>query len=298
MIDIHSHTVYSDGSDSVEQLLKVAQSTRLEYLSITDHNTVEAYNDVAIINKSKLFDGYIIPGVEITTTYKGEIVEVLGYGFDIQLMSNELKNKVLSFKDKQLKEYRLIKDVYTEANIIFDETKIVFDPQSSSCRKAFWQEIIKYPENVARLQNSTSIESSSKFTRQEVYNPDSNFYVDESGLYPELSEVVEMIHNSNGIAFLAHLYIYANAESMKAELLDIVNKYKFDGIECFYSTFSDSQSLGLVDFCESNGLLKSGGSDYHGSRKVSISLGYGKGNLKVQKEVLANWPQRILDTKF
>ena len=45
MIDLHMHTIYSDGSKSVEELLKMCEEKKLEYISITDHDTCKQYND-------------------------------------------------------------------------------------------------------------------------------------------------------------------------------------------------------------------------------------------------------------
>ena len=294
MIDIHSHTSYSDGSDSVEQILKIAQEAKLTYLSITDHNTIDAYSDEKIKNHSKWFEGKIIPGVEITTTYRGEIVEVLGYGFDLKLMEKELSTKVLTFEEKQLREFKLIKDAYTIAGIKFNEEAINFDPKTSSCRKSFWNEIIKHPLNIQRFSNATSIESSSKFTRNEVYSPESDYYVDETSLYPTFQETIDVIHRSGGIAFLAHLYIYAHAIDIRRDLLKIVNDHNLDGIECYYSTFSQAQQNDLEEFCNKHKLLKSGGSDYHGTRKPGIRLGMGKGLLNISENIILGWPQHIV----
>lgn len=298
MIDIHSHSTYSDGSDSVKQVLKAAQNIRLKYLSITDHNTIDAYNDDAMKDKSKWFDGNIIPGVEITTTYKGEIVEVLGYGFDLKMMQKELDEYVLTFEEKQLKEYDLIKKKYKTAGIEFNENALEFNPKVSSSRKSFWKEVIKYPNNVAKFSSLDSIESSSKFTRQEVYNPKSIFYVDQTILYTTLKETIDLIHRSRGIAFLAHLYVYKNAADIRKELLDIVRKYQLDGIECYYSSFTKAQIDDLETFCNQHKLLKSGGSDFHGTRKQNIQLGIGCGQLNVSEEILLDWPKSILNSKL
>lgn len=81
MIDIHSHTTYSDDSFSVGKLLREVQKIGLSLLSITDHNTVQAYYELQNSDIRNEFDGKILPGIEITTTYKGETIEVLGYGF-------------------------------------------------------------------------------------------------------------------------------------------------------------------------------------------------------------------------
>ena len=104
MIDIHTHTKYSDGSSTVKELLEEAQIKELTLLSITDHNTIDAYRELSDPETRNLFKGKIIPGIEITTTYNKEIIEILGYGFDLNKMNQFLKENVLTFEEKQLKE--------------------------------------------------------------------------------------------------------------------------------------------------------------------------------------------------
>lgn len=290
MIDLHSHTTYSDGSDSVEELLIKAQSLGIELLSITDHNSVKAYYDKVYLNYQQYFKGNIIKGVEITTTYQGEIVEVLGYGYDLDAMNQLLEENVLTFENKQKKEYELLKKGFEKANFTFDINNIQYDPTKESARKHFYHEMMQYPENVERLENKSSLESSSKFTRQEVYNPSSPYYIDQSSLYPSLEKTVSMIHEAGGIALLAHLYIYKNAPTFRVDLLEIVSKFKLDGVECHYSTFTKEQREDLMNFCQENNLLKSGGSDYHGTRKPTITLGSGMGDLKVPENITEDWP--------
>ena len=55
MIDLHMHTVYSDGSKTVEEILKMCEKRKLEYISITDHNNCEVYYDEALKN-NKIFN--------------------------------------------------------------------------------------------------------------------------------------------------------------------------------------------------------------------------------------------------
>ena len=82
-IDMHTHTNHSDGSSTVENSLKKAEQLGLSIISISDHNTISAYDEIDKNNIRSLYNGEIVPGVEITTTYNGEVIEILGYGFDI-----------------------------------------------------------------------------------------------------------------------------------------------------------------------------------------------------------------------
>ncbi len=287
MIDIHSHTTYSDGSFSVEELLEKAQKIGLSLLSITDHNTIQAYFELQNSNIRKKFDGEIISGIEITTTYNGETIEVLGYGFDLETMQQFLNDNVLTFEEKQLKEYELIKKQYKKIGVIFNENNIKFNPKVESCRPAFAIEIKKYPQNYKFLLNKESINTGSEFTRNEVYNPKSPMYVDESSLFPSLEKTIEMIHKSGGIAFLAHTFAYS--PNILNELLNIINNYELDGLECFYTTFTKKQSDYLVKLCAENGMYMSGGSDFHGTRKKNHNLGTGNDNLYIDENLIKDW---------
>ena len=287
MIDIHCHTTYSDGSFSVKEIMEEAEHIGLSLLSITDHNTIQAYQELNNTNIRNLFSGNVIPGIEITTTYKGETIEVLGYGFDLEIMQQFLNSSVLTFEEKQLKEYELIKNQYKKIGVIFDEYNIKFNPKKESCRVSFVNEIKKYPENYKFFLYEESINTTSGFTRNEVFNPKSPLYVDQSFLFPNLEKTIDIIHQSGGMAFLAHTYAYST--NIANDLLNIINNYAFDGLECFYTTFTDVQSKYLVQLCEKRQMFMSGGSDFHGTRKINHNLATGCGNLNIDESIVQNW---------
>lgn len=287
MIDIHCHTTYSDGSSTVTELLQEAEKIGLTILSITDHNTIQAHYELKNPTIRNVFSGEIITGIEITTTYKGETIEVLGYNFDLDVMQQFLNENVLTFEKKQQKEYELIKKQYQSIGVIFEEEDINFNPKIESSRVAFCNAIKKHPENNKFLLNKDSLTTASSFTRNEVYNPKSPLYVDESSLFPSIEKTIEMIHQAGGIAFLAHTYAYS--PNIANQLLTIIEQYPLDGLECFYTTFTEQQSKYLVELCKSKNLFMSGGSDFHGTRKVNHELGIGHGNLHIDESIIENW---------
>ena len=71
----------------------------------------------------------------------------------------------------------------------------------------------------------------------------------------------------------------------------ILNNYKIDGIECYYSTFTNTQTKELLSLCQNKSLLVSGGSDYHGLNSPGIDMGSGKGNLVIDESILNNWKE-------
>jgi len=275
MIDLHTHTTCSDGRASVGELLDEAQRIGLSVLSITDHNTIEAYRllkDPALRGR---FSGAILSGVEFTTTYNGEVIEVLGYGFDPEIMSRLMEGRVYPFEEKQRREYVLIRDQYRKIGVRFDEEGVVYDPTKNSSRYGFQEEIARYPENERFFLDKEDMTSRKGFTRNEVYNPKSPLYVDESSLFLSLKDTVDIIHRAGGRAFLAHVYLYTPA--IADSLIQMLDQYPLDGLECFYSAFTPEQRKDLVELCRRRGLYMSGGSDYHGPAK-------GEDNLMLEKQ--------------
>lgn len=290
MIDLHMHTKYSDGTDSVREILENAEKVKLDVISITDHNSVNAYFEMNQLDWHNYYQGEILVGCEFTTVYKGRTIEVLGYGFDF-VKIKEFLDKYYS-KDilcentrtlykrlmRKIKEYGLI------GNFV-DRSEEEFN--SEFFEREIYVELAKYPQNKDILGEDI-FSSLSDFFRKGLSNSESKMYMNYGDFKPSLDEVISEIHGAGGIAFLAHPYQYKfdDTEYFIGRLYD---EYDLDGIECFYTTFSTSQSNFLVDFAARRGLLISGGSDYHGLNKQEHDLGFGRGNLNISKEILNNW---------
>ena len=92
MIDLHTHTAYSDGTDNLISLLKNAEKSKLEVLSITDHVTCQAYDELKNIDVKKYYSGKILKGCELYSTIEGQTVELLGYNIDTDIFNKLLPN--------------------------------------------------------------------------------------------------------------------------------------------------------------------------------------------------------------
>ena len=102
MIDLHMHTKYSDGSDTCTEILENVQRRNLDIISITDHNTALAYEELENLEVNKFFKGKIIPGIELNTKVLNIPIEILGYGIDYKKM-NELVKKYIYQLKKEIK---------------------------------------------------------------------------------------------------------------------------------------------------------------------------------------------------
>lgn len=288
-IDIHTHSTHSDGTFEVPQILEKAEELKLAILAITDHNSVGAYDDIQNKEIREKFKGTILPGCEVTTTYNGEIIEVLGYGFDYEKFREELAENTLSDRDRRLRRYKvscITVDTLEKRGMKFRENfgeeiyknpKQFYDTRNEAVMDAILREIKSFPENEKFFEGKENMEkvTAKEFVRQMIYNPKSKLFIDQTNLYPTLEKVIEIIHNSGGIAFLAHAGRYKDKMPVE-EYIDDMIQQGLDGLEVYYPDHTDEFRQFLLGKVKEHGIKASGGSDDHHAIKEGIQYETGR----------------------
>lgn len=290
MIDLHVHTKYSDGTDSVIELLQKAQEKQLSILSITDHNTALAYEELEKIDINKFYNGKIIPGIELNTKVLNIPIEILGYGIDYKKI-NELVTKVyIPAEERNKIEVERLYKKCVSANIKIDENCINRYEPTMFASKFFHSEIVKNEEN-KKIISEDAWNDTKVFYRKYMSNPEGPLYVEMDDLVPDFNIARKLVKEAGGLVFIPHIFEYR--ENSEKILNYILENYEFDGIECIYTTFTEEQKHFLINLCHDKKLFKSGGSDYHGKNKRDVELGYGNGNLKIEEEIIKDWKNLI-----
>lgn len=291
MIDIHIHTIYSDGSKTVEEILKMCEQRKLEYISITDHNHCGAYYD-KVLKNNKIFKGKIIKGCELNAEFQSRSIEILGYNINPDV--------IMSWKEKYYSPEitrKNTKEIYDRFLKILDKKGVIYNEKDIRPQKyeeelierPIWEEVIKHPENKEIIGEEYFGTTLLKlFFRKEVTNPNSEYFLNRASTFPNAKEVVDIIHKSGGKAFLAHPFEYKFENTIKL-IDDLIKETPLDGIECFHPSANEEQMELLVDYARKNNLFISGGSDYHGKLKPDIEIGIGKGNLNIPKDFVEEW---------
>lgn len=291
MIDLHIHTNNSDGTDSVEELLKKAQKLKLEYISLTDHDNCNGYEELEKLEISDYFSGKIIPGIEIKCTYLKRTIEVLGYKINTKKMNDWINDfyKDKQREDLQLKYFNLLYEKCIQMGLkLSNKKEIMWNPKNDWASFTIYSDLKRYKENKLIMPKDMWEEFSS-FNRKYCNNPNHILYIDKSDDYPTLRDTIQAIKNCSGLVFLPHLFIYKWVDDKVKFIETLVDNYDIDGLECFYTDFSEEQTKYLLNLCDQRKLFKSGGSDYHGGNKEKIALGKGYGNLNIPKEIIKNW---------
>ncbi len=287
MIDMHIHTVHSDGKDTVKEILEKAQAAGITTLSITDHDGVDAYEELNNMDYTKHYKGRIITGCEFSVSFMGARIEFLGYGFDIKRIKTWLDNEYnnTKFKKKCKREFSDICNSCYEKGIIlsedfkYDNTVLPVD--------CIYYEIIKHDYN-KKFFKKEEWDDISLFWRKCSTDPCFPIYFDYSKITVSAEEVSKLIREVNGKVFLAHLYRYQKEN--KEELLESLKKQNLiDGVEVYYSTFTKEETEKLEKYCKENNLLMCGGTDYHNKKNDNRRIGIGFGNLNISEDIISSW---------
>ncbi len=283
MIDLHLHTTYSDGTMSVSEILAEAAKAGVSVASITDHHTVEAYNELKTLPVESLFQGKIIPGVEINCLFGDYRIELLGYDFkdfgciDSWLKKNLTEEKELIFRQA---EYRKLLNKLDGNNIPHDCPPSYSGGTLPPLPHFQIYQALRSHEQNRKYFSEEEWSSVAMFFRSATSNKDSFFHIDYSDIMYSAAEISEVIRNAGGKVFLAHLFTYKANKPM--EILEgLVSDNIIDGVEVYHSTFSLEERKTLRDFCQDKGLLMSGGSDCHGERTKKNKVGVGFWDLNI-----------------
>jgi len=249
--DLHCHSTFSDGTMTPEQLLLHAKEIGLSGISITDHDTIEAYTVApAIAKELSLLLG---SGVEFSSIFQGLSIHILGYDFDLD--NPAILELCERHRHRRYERNKAILERLSRLSMPIQEEELMSMGERSIGRPHIALLMIKkgYVSTIREAFNT--------------YIGDGKLcFVPGEGISSE--ETIAVIHKGGGKAFLAHPHLLGHANKIK-QLLNL----PFDGIECHYGRFSAEQEKRWVKIAHEKGLLISGGSDFHGSVKEFIHLG-------------------------
>lgn len=278
-IDLHTHSLFSDGSYTPKELVSYAKEKGLSAFALTDHDTVDGLDDA--IESGKKNDIFVIPGIELSSDYHGKDIHILGYFIDYK--NSDLLKKLKNFQD--LRRNRNVKMVK-----LLNEGG--YDISLDELYKIYGKESVITRMHLAKALFDKGYVTDIPTAFATILAKDSPYYVPREGISPDAA--VSLICENNGTAVLAHPTLYKLSDDALRELLTTLKAMGLSGIETYYSTYTEEQTLKIQALADEFDLFPTGGSDFHGASKPHIDLGSGKGNLKIPATILNNfsqWPE-------
>lgn len=264
-VDLHTHSVYSDGSKEPSEVVREAKKNNVGILALTDHDNIEGSKELITLKEN---DIYIYSGVELTANIPKGRMHILGYNIDLDNIN--LNKRLKEMREASIYNIMLyIELLKKDFNIIIPKDKIDW--------------LLNLKGNVGRPQLSLILKEMGYCkTVQEAFD---KYLISiyekvrsvKKGLTKE--EAVSLIVESDGIASLAHPgTLLMEPNELKQELL-YLKSLGLKCIEVFHSNTPPEMRKFYLSLAKELDLLVSGGTDYHGHEiKPDIDIGYGKDN--------------------
>ena len=275
IIDLHTHTNYSDGELSPLDLVKLAIEKRIGILAITDHDTLEGIKKVDRADSLIADSGIkIINGIELSAKVSRGRMHILGYGIDINDIN--LNNKMEKLKDNSINSVlSIMEQIKRDYGIVFryNDIRDLVNANHNLGRPDLAKLCIKYGY-------ASSVQDAFDKYLIDAYNK-----TKRTGKGIPYEECFDLILRSGGIPVLAHPKSLELSEKEFLLLLREMIDLGLMGIEVYHSSHTIDEINYYLEIANKYNLLISGGSDYHGPVvKPDIELGSGKNNnIKIKK---------------
>jgi predicted metal-dependent phosphoesterase TrpH len=244
-VDLHLHSTASDGRLSPEEIVRKAAELGLVVIGLADHDTVDGIVP-ALVEAQKFPELKVIPAVEVSTDVPSGEVHILGYFIDYT--SHELAETLVRFRNSRKRRAQGMVAKLADLGIHIKWQRV---------KEIAGTGTIARP-HIAQAMLEKGYISSIREAFTKYIGRDGPAYVEREKLTP--AEAVELVLQSKGLPVMAHPLTAPEPEAMVKELKAV----GLIGMETYYNGYTADEIEYLAGLAEKNGLIATGGSDYHG----------------------------------
>lgn len=270
-IDLHLHSIYSDGEFRPCEVVKFGHQKGTTALSLTDHDTVGGIPEALQTGQDLGID--IIPGIELSAYSENREIHILGYYIDWTDPRLDARLQVLRQSRHTRNREILTRLQELQFPLTYEEVKAVAGRDSVG--RPHIAHLLVQKGYAANLQDAFRTflgEGALAFVPRHL---------------PQAREVIEWIREAGGVAVLAHPCCIKRKKEELFKYCETLRAEGLQGIEVFYSAHTPKDIRDYLEIARKLNLLVTGGSDFHGSIKPGIAVGVGRGGLKIPQTLLA-----------
>lgn len=270
-IDLHVHTLASDGSDTPVDVVRMAAELGLRAVAVTDHDTFAGLPEA--IEAGARYGVEVVPGVELSTIYDGVEVHVLGYYMD----AGHPRLRAMMARataERNARNETMVQRLHDAGYPVTMDALHAEFPGQTMLGRPHISEYLMRRGYVASVQDGM----------KNLLGRGKPFYVARYNI--PLEESVETLRAAGGLPVVAHLFKYRYTPEQLTAMVDAATAAGAVGLEAMYTNYTPAQEQAVRVLAAERGLLCTGGTDYHGARKPDIALGRGFGNLRVPYALL------------
>lgn len=266
-VDLHLHSVYSDGVLTPSELVAEAAALGLRAIALADHDNVDGVGEALAAGERHGVE--VVPGVELSVVWEEvEDLHLLGYGFDHADVT--LNRELASFR-----AFRAGRSERVLANVNARLAAEGKTPLDFAAVRALAGGTLGRPHVGQALCAAGHVRDMEEaFSRYLVP-------CNEPKRYFPVDEAIALIHAAGGCTVLAHPPYTGVADSEFPALLDALAALGLDGVEAHCSGATNDAVDRYITLARRRDLIVTGGSDFHHPVKGGVTMGKGRGNLKV-----------------
>jgi len=254
VIDLHTHTTCSDGTDSPRELVNKAIVQGIQILGISDHDTTSGWDEAQQTLRGSL---QLALGAEISClTHDGISVHMLGMLFDP--LHEEMQQVLEETRDGRLPRMRkMIEKMRAEGMDISIEDVEAAMPEGATMGRPHLADAL-VAKKIVKSRDEAFID---------LLHNDSRFYVSHAA--PTPVEAISLIRRAGGVAVIAHPFASHRGQILKAEDFSQLVAAGLNGIEVDHRDQSPDERAMLRVIARELDLVVTGSSDYHGTGKLN-----------------------------
>jgi 3',5'-nucleoside bisphosphate phosphatase len=243
-IDLHLHTLASDGRQTPEELVRLAYEGGVRCLSVTDHDTTDAV--AAAIAEGEGLGVRVIPGLELGTDSESGDLHMLG--LFLRYEAPAFQGTLARFREGRIGRAKKTVEVLNGLGLEITYERV---------REIAGEASIGRPHIAQALLEAGYVRSMPE-AFDEYLGDDQPANIPREKFNPV--QAIELIHSVGGLAVVAHPCEGKGVTHLIPELAEA----GLDGLECYYQGYDGERVEGLVALARRHGLVPTGGSDYHG----------------------------------
>lgn len=284
-IDLHIHTIISDGELTPKQVIDEADKNGVSVIAIADHDTIQAYND-ELFEYAKSKNIEIIPAVEISTKANKAGIHVLGYNFDLNDIT--MQEKLYKVRNARHDYLHNVAEKLKTLGYTLNVEKL--DKVDAVTKAHIALDVVENDNNKEiLLKQFGHIPNKGEFI-ETIMNENCPAYVKKESLTPK--QAADIIREANGKVVLAHPVAYVYEDSLTDEdILNIINEMKPDGLEANYLYVDrNNKEINEIDkwnkFAKEHNLFVTAGSDFHNKDGIRPEIGFVNKDFAIQEETI------------
>jgi len=273
-VDLHTHSRYSDGSDSPSEIVAKAKSIGLSAVALTDHDVLDGVDEAV---EAAGDDIELVPGAELSVQWEGKGMHLLVYWVD---HGSPLADRLAEIQLGRVARNHEMVDALQDLGVDITMAELEAEAEMGVIGRPHFAAILVRKGAAATIKDAFDIYLAAG---RPAYRPRARV---------EASAAMELARESGAVPVIAHPHTLADDAEEFTHLFSGFAELGAVGVECYYVEYPQELRLRIAAAVEDLGLVPTGGSDYHGTYKPGVALGSGNGDLSVPDSCLDRLKER------